>query len=175
MVASDSTVSPAAANCCSRWERFTVSPTSVYSSRSATRASAAAASPVDSPRPSPKAAFPGPPTRVLISACSACIRGRGDHGPVGVVRLREGGSEHRHDSVSDELHDGAALTEDCLVHRRAVRAELSGELAGSACSAMVEYDLMSLISTVTMTRSVSPIGCDPLPELLRQPAGQQPG
>ena len=46
---------------------------------------------------------------------------------------------------------------------------------GSACSAIVEYDRMSLISTVTSTRSVSPIGRASRPQLLGQPAGQQPG
>src|SRR5215469_5434034 len=34
-VASEATVSPLPASCCSRWQRLTVSPTRVYSSRSA--------------------------------------------------------------------------------------------------------------------------------------------
>ena len=46
------------ANCCRRWHRFTVSPTSVYSSRSSEPSSAAATSPVDSPMPSPNGGEP---------------------------------------------------------------------------------------------------------------------
>ena len=45
---------------------------------------------------------------------------------------------------------------------------------GSARSAIVEYDLMSLIRTVTTTRSVSPISAAP-PELVGEPAGEQAG
>ena len=72
-VPSDSTVSPAAASCCSRWDMFTVSPTNVYSSRSSEPRSAAAASPVDSPRPRPKAGNPSPSHRELMACCLACI------------------------------------------------------------------------------------------------------
>src|SRR4029077_4543749 len=72
-VASDSTVSPASANCCSRWDRFTVSPTSVYSSRPAEPSSAAAASPLDSPSPRPNAGRPSTAQCSLMSACRSCM------------------------------------------------------------------------------------------------------
>src|SRR6266516_7597460 len=72
-VAAESTVSPTPANCCSRCERLTVSPTSVYSSRSAEPSRAAAASPVDSPSPSPNGGRPSSVHSRLISAWSVCI------------------------------------------------------------------------------------------------------
>ena len=72
-VPSDRTVSPAAANCCSRCDILTVSPTKVYSSRSSDPRSAAAASPVDSPRPNPKAGRPSASHRALMACCLACI------------------------------------------------------------------------------------------------------
>ena len=49
---------PGAARSCSRCARFTVSPTSVYSSRSSEPSSAAATSPVDRPMPSPNSGSP---------------------------------------------------------------------------------------------------------------------
>ena len=52
---------------------FTVSPTSVYSSRSSEPSSAAAASPVDSPSPSPNGGRPSPSHRSLMTRCFSCM------------------------------------------------------------------------------------------------------
>ena len=53
------------------------------------------------------------------------VDGRRDR-PVGVVSLRERCTEHGHDGVPDELHDGAGLAEDRVVHGGPVSAELTG-------------------------------------------------
>src|SRR5262249_50943476 len=57
-VASLSTVWPGSASCCSRWHRFTASPTRVYSTRSSLPSSAAATVPVLRPIPRPKGGMP---------------------------------------------------------------------------------------------------------------------
>ena len=115
------------ARSCSRCARFTVSPTSVYSSRSSEPSSAAATSPVDRPMPSPNAGSPSA-RHCSLTACLALVhRARRLQRAVGVVVLRERRAEHGHHRVADVLHHGAALGEDRVVHLGAVRVELPGE------------------------------------------------
>ena len=125
----ETTISPASASCWSRWDMLTVSPTRVYSSRSSEPRRAAAASPVERPRPETErrqALVLPPPVdgRLLL------VHGqRRHHGPVGVVHLLERCAEHGHHRIPDELHDGAVLAEDGVVHGGAVDVELPRQLA----------------------------------------------
>ena len=61
------------ARSCSRCARFTVSPTTVYSSRSSDPRSAAATSPVDSPMPRPNSGRPSARQRSLTASWRSCI------------------------------------------------------------------------------------------------------
>ena len=102
------------------------------------------------------------------------VDGRRD-GPVGVVGLRERGAEDGHDSIADELHDGAGLAENRLVHSGAVSAKLARELArvGMLGDGRVGPDVAH------QHGHDDPLGLADrprlLPELLGKPAGQQPG
>ena len=112
-VASLSTVVPAGrARSWSRCARFTVSPTSVYSSRSSLPSSAAATSPVDRPMPSPNGSRPSASQPRSSVGLAAVHRRPRRQRAVGVVVLRERRAEHRHHRVADVLHDRAALVED---------------------------------------------------------------
>ena len=128
-VGSESTVSPAEASCWRRWDRFTVSPTSVYSSRSSEPSKAAAASPVESPSPRPNGGRPSArPALVDLGLAGVHCHSSGN-GTVGMVNLGNRRTEDSHDSVAHELHHGPALAQDGLVHRRSVGVELAGQLA----------------------------------------------
>ena len=108
IVASDSTVSPGSANCCSRCDRFTVSPTTVYSMRSSEPSSAAATSPVDTPMPSPNAGRPSAAHFSLSARLLRVHRGGGLDRFRRVLFHRDRCAEHRHHGVADELHHRAA-------------------------------------------------------------------
>ena len=56
-------------------------------------------------------------------------RDRGGERAVGVVVLRDRRAEARHHRVADELHHGAVLVEDRVVHRGAVLVEQMRERA----------------------------------------------
>ena len=113
-----------------------MSPTTVYSSRSSGPEQRATTPPVDSPMPSrngeARRLCPAPVDRRL-AACMA----RAVASPLGMVGLRERGTEHRHDRVTDEGHHGA-VADDRLGHLGPVLAELGGQPVGSATSAMLE-------------------------------------
>ena len=61
------------ARSCSRCARFTVSPTTVYSSRSSEPSNAAATSPVDSPMPRPNSGSPSARHLSLTASWRSCI------------------------------------------------------------------------------------------------------
>ena len=136
---------------------LTVSPTSVYSSRSSEPRSAAAASPVDRPRPSPKGGRPSSSQRRLISSCFSCM-------PSAAATARSAWSSCSNGAPNTAI---TASPTNCITvpfspriaSFMAARCTFScpASWLGSACSAMVEYERMSLISTVTTTFSVSPM------------------
>ena len=99
----------------------------------------------------------------------------GGHRPVGVIFLSERRPEHRHHRVADELHDRSALPRMASFMAARWMFSCPASWLGSACSAMVEYDRISLMSTVTVDAfglaDVPPI----MAKLLRQPAGKQAG
>ena len=106
-----------------------MSPTSVYSRRSSDPNSAAATSPLESPRPSPnvrEALFE--PALVDLRLEGVHVE-RGADGSVGVVGLGDRRAEDRHHGIADELHDGTPFAKDRPVHCGAMRVELTGELA----------------------------------------------
>ena len=166
---------PGRARSWSRWDRFTVSPTTVYSRRSSEPSSAAAAGPLDSPMPSSKG---GRPALLPASVHLALGRVHGQrrrHGPVGVVGLRERRAEHRHHGVADELHHGAAVAEDGVVHGRPVLVELPGQVrrGDPLGDARVAADVAHQHGDLDLFGLADPSALDA--QLLRQPAGQQPG
>ena len=126
-VASLSTVSPGSANCCSRWHRFTASPTSVYSTRSSLPSRAAATVPVLSPMPSPNGASPSASHSSFTACWARCIALGGGQRSFGVVGARHGCPEDRHHRITDVLHHGPTGAEDGTVHLRPVTVELLGE------------------------------------------------
>ena len=138
-VGSLTTVSPSAANCCSRWHRFTASPTSVYSRRSSEPSSAAATSPVDSAdaEPERREALGGPlvvdraPGRRASRAAATSARSAWS-------ALRLGRAEHRHHRVADVLHHGAAPPRIARFIAARWRLSCAASGDGSACSAIVE-------------------------------------
>ena len=99
----------------------------------------------------------------------------GGHRPVGVIRLRERRAEHRHDRVPHELHHRSPLTQDGVIHRGPVGIQLAGELArvGVLGDGRVGPDVAH------QHGHDDALGLADLPvllaQLLRQPAGQQPG
>ena len=101
--------------------------------------------------------------------------GRSPQGPVGVVGLGEGRAEHRHHRVAHELHDGAALAEDGLVHGRPVGVELPGQLAGIGVlgDGRVRADVAHQDGDLDHL-GLPDVAAVP-PQLLRQAAGEQPG
>ena len=70
----------------------------------------------------------GLPAAVDLRLQGVHVQRRG-HRAVRVVGLRERRTEDRHHRVADELHHGARLAQDGLVHCGPVRVELPGELA----------------------------------------------
>ena len=92
-----------------------------------------------------------------------------------MVGLRERRAEDRHHRVADELHHGARLAQDGLVHRGPVRVELAGELArvGVLGDGRVGADIAH------EDRHHDPFGLSDVPPLLPQLGGQaarqQPG
>ena len=116
------------ARSCSRCARFTVSPTSVYSTRSSEPSSAAATGPVDTPMPMPNGALTLRQPPLVELALALQHRARRADRAVGVVVERHRRAEARHHRVAHELHHGAALVEDGAVHLGPVIAQLRGEL-----------------------------------------------
>ena len=134
-----------------------MSPTRVYSSRSSDPSRAAAASPVDSPRPSPNGGRPSARQRPLISACRA-----GMSSAAATARSAWSGCENGAPKTAITASPTNCITVPSsprMAWFMAARCVLSWPASwlGSACSAMVEYDRMSLISTVTSTTSVFPM------------------
>ena len=116
------------ARSCSRCTRFTVSPTSVYSTRSSSPKRPAPRRRSTPRCPRPNRALPrGLPARLQRTLAGRPSRRR-LHRAVGVVLGGTGAPKHANHRVPDELHHGATLVDDRVVYLRPVLAELQCEL-----------------------------------------------
>ena len=99
---------------------------------------------------------------------------RGPHGPIGVVGLRERGTEHGHNRIPHVLHHRSPFFEDGGVHLAAVNVELTGQhrRVGHLGDGAVTPDVRHEDGHLHSLRAPGQIGV--VAQLLGQTAGQQP-
>ena len=81
-------------------------------------------------------------------------RERGTDGSLGIVLVRDGSTEQRHDGVSDELLHRAAVALELGAHARVIGREHSSTSSGSIDSACDVKPTRSQNRTVTTLRSL---------------------